>query len=646
MIERATIQHQTILSCHKLYRQHPSRCCFNNVMLSFVVLLYGFTCIERINGEFFPALEDLNVSLNEDYQSSIGDATDCNRSIDNPLSERSTTVVVNDTNILTATTTNMSDIEPPKSENDSFLQPDTRTMSYDYFTQHDDDYTYDDDITFVAYEDVTLGYSEDASIHQELQLKQSNTSDVESSVAVQNSDNDEVMNTIIDETTTQSSSEKAMINNHDTIVTDQKKQENTVSDKSLSLPENVDSSRLQKEEFLLETTTILDSLPGEHYSNDTTILNEIEELGNTLDSKDDTMVYGENNISDQSLVGTYSDENPMIDNGTISDNQNQTCYYYCSTVWGDRNVARRQPSTNVSILEQLFSGDVIELTDPTKLNATAHTNNVTQRDTTSNPANRRRQNQNHDQDNNDIHDARHEIQLPLQQLNLVDDDTLMEHDEETISKLDVDAPVLDDLENLFQNADISDEFDVSTKDSSIQEVLMGSATRIVFQRCKIAGRFIWNKARIVQKYIFHQVVKMTENNETFQVLSNRLHNLTNHKWLLSIKDGYFGIIRWMQNEDGEFSPLHKFRTAVGEWTIVQNLKNYDGEILVISQQQIQRGFEWIHRNAMNAFTHVDEFLDKMLSGSKEGVDDELDFKFLADKDFLKKTIVPDVKSSK
>ena len=71
------------------------------------------------------------------------------------------------------------------------------------------------------------------------------------------------------------------------------------------------------------------------------------------------------------------------------------------------------------------------------------------------------------------------------------------------------------------------------------------------------------------------------------------------------------------------------------------MKNYDGEFLGISKQQVTSGLEWIQINAVNAFKKIDEFLDKIFLGSKEEVDDELEFKFLADKDFIKKSIVPD-----
>jgi hypothetical protein len=274
-------------------------------------------------------------------------------------------------------------------------------------------------------------------------------------------------------------------------------------------------------------------------------------------------------------------------------------------------------------------------TNPNQLNATARPYNFTNRE----PRYGKRNGSN----NNSVFNESGSFDTLLpkkhshlpQQTNLMNNE-LDGHHTEILPKVNENQLVLDDVDDLFQKADETDEFDVSTKDSSIQEVLMGSATRIIIKRCTIAGRFIYSKVRVVKDYLYRHMRKIAENNKTLQNLSDMINDLKKLKWLPNSEYGDSAFLRWMQHENDEFAPLRRFRNSNGDWIVLENLKDSNGKLLGSSIQHIQTGFEWIQINALTAFKHVDELLDTILSGSKARVDDEqLEFKFLADKDFIK-----------
>ena len=57
----------------------------------------------------------------------------------------------------------------------------------------------------------------------------------------------------------------------------------------------------------------------------------------------------------------------------------------------------------------------------------------------------------------------------------------IEHQDKASSKFIDDILLVDDIDDFFQSADVTDEFDVSPKDSSIKEVILESATWIDLQ---------------------------------------------------------------------------------------------------------------------------------------------------------------------
>ena len=651
---------QPRMSCILCQRDRNSR--FDNVMIIFTLLLYCFIYIEKVQGDTFPAMESLNVSSNEPQQLSIEETFDTNISISDLQSEQNATAV-DDINIPTATT-NTTDIYQQQSENHTLVQNDSIAMSYDDFTMQDDDYTYDDDVTFVTYKNEVAKPSNDDIIAQDTQERDSDIDEVESELEEVTESKVSVVNVLMNDTAILSNmsalesdnvlddaginettnlshvSASELIIGDDAMESIDQFNENITSELEQTIlePDGWHESIQQEKEAVLQGIPILESTLLESNINDTMETNVVKELENDSETTDDSsiseMAHQEDIVPDHSMNDTLSQKNPKSDAETCShQDNNQTYHYYCSTIWGDKNVTRRRPSTNLSILEQLFLG-VTDLTDPVTFNSTARIYKPARRETSGRTSN-------NNISGSDSVDALGETPLSPQNMNLVDDVLIDNHDDE-LSKENEDLMVLDDdMDDFFQNADVTDEFDVSTKDSSIQEVLMGSASRIVIKRFTIAGQFVWNKARIVQKYLFQQVQNVAENNESLQKLLNRLNDVKELKWLSPLKAGEFAFLRWTQDEDGEFAPLRRLRNSEGQWMFVQNLKNSDGKLLGISNHHIQKGLEWIQINAMNTFQHVDHFLDTILSGSSAGVDDEMEFKFLADKDFIKHGSVAD-----
>ncbi len=640
MIERVGRQRAQISR-----RRNPCRC-FDTVMIFLTLLLYCLAFIETINGDTFPTIDVSNISSSEQEELSFGDAVVVNASID----DLQNTTVVNDTEVpatmeTTRTTMDITDVTQQQSKYHSVVHNDTSTISYDYSTAQEDDYTYDNDVSIGTFETKVSTTTSSASSASNDQLdfsaiqepQQRVPYDIETDSIDDTTSNDEVIGPFMNRTeplSNLSTLDVLTVDDNSTLVSDQ---QYDVANPGQIIQETEAQYGLlhQGEDPLIEATSAMDAPSPETLPIGTEALNFTEEQGNALkiddDESDSSMSDEEKVGSDQSIVGLVDDKGPMNHSQTCSDSQNQTHHSYCSTIWGDRNVTRRRPSTNLSTLEQLFRG-ILEHTELSTLTATVRTHNSTWRGTVANSTeNRKRPSQNND--NIDGFDTRHKLNLS--------DDTKIEHHDEVLSKYSEDTSLVYDIDDFFQDADITDEFDVSTKDSSIQEVLMGSATRLVVKRCTIAGRFIWSKIRTAQQYIFRHLRILSEKNETLKKLSDHIRAIKETSWFSTIKDGELALMQWMQNEDGEFAPLRRLRNTDGEWTMVKNLKRHNGELFGITKQQIQNGFEWFRINAMNVLKQVDKFLDSIFSGSNAGVDDELNFKFLNDKDFHMNDIVTD-----
>jgi hypothetical protein len=319
----------------------------------------------------------------------------------------------------------------------------------------------------------------------------------------------------------------------------------------------------------------------------------------------------------------------LIDDNTISNKNAQQ--YHCGYIWGDMNMTRRRrPGTNLTILQQLFVGEIILSDNLDTIDKTRY-QNITKKHIIDG-----------DDNNMDHVSSPHEKspksmksqEKPQQSTKpLLDDD---EDDSDTF------LSDLDESNELFEDVDLPDEFDVGTNNASIQEVIMGSATRVVIQRFTIVGRYIFRKARATQKLLFRHTKKAIGNMKFVQKLSEHFEDWNIWNWLTSkIEFNEINLLQSMYNDDGEYAPFRSLRNTNGEWILLQKLRNDDGDLFGISQVQIHDTTEWVQRHLMNIATNVNKFFDKIFTGS-EMDDDELDFKFLSDENFAKQNFDPTI----
>ena len=134
---------------------------------------------------------------------------------------------------------------------------------------------------------------------------------------------------------------------------------------------------------------------------------------------------------------------------------------------------------------------------------------------------------------------------------------------------------LDDIDDLFEGIDAPDELDVGSDGSSFQEVLMGSATRVLIKRVSIGARIVKEKlVRITD----HLVDGLRDENCEIKPL-RRLRN----------QDGDLAPFRALRNENGEFAPLRILRDDDGDWAPFRKLRNDNGEFAPLRKLRDEDG---------------------------------------------------------
>jgi hypothetical protein len=505
----------------------------------------------------------------------------------------------------------------------------------------DDDYTYDVSFTTIVPPDITANVESYSSNYiQSPQPKAS--SSVMQNATEESLPFDEVIHDDPDEAgdavttvTVMFNSEKelsdtlmsmnhSILNTKDKAGPEQQQNQQIVLERPISKPET--------DNFKIQT-------PGSHGEKSSSHGAYNNTITDTAKSKDD--VQHQKEVSISSIVANDDDigcdvstnspcnvtQQPILNDDKPLNNSN--LLYHCGFIWGDMNVTRRRRHpANLSILQQLFQGEITFIpteTDPRpkatkELRVESDISNIDAIDL--------------DYDskvvNNESLDKSEESPIPSHLVEGIVNDG----DEIRLSDLD-------DINELFEDVDLPDEFDVSTNDASIQEVLMGSATRVVINRFTILGRFILRKARVAQKILFHHAKKAMGKIKLFQLLSERIEDLNVLNWLPPKMDyGEIVLLKWVYNDDGEFAPFRAMRNTNGEWIFLQKLRNENGKFLGISQTQVQDAAEWVQFHFVNVVSNVNSFFDKILSGPE--TEDEFDFKFLSDENFSKQKFDPTI----
>jgi hypothetical protein len=321
MVKRARSEHRSSKSSYNTNRKR----CFNIAMKIFTLILYCFVYIEKINGDTFPNIEALNVSSIE--QQELYNATIFNDIISSSdvLSEQSS-VVVNDANI--PTTTNTTEQESQQSSNDSLFQHEAIEMSPEYFTQHDDDYTYDDDVTFITYENDISASPDDFRVVQEPRQRESNISKVES--VKERIPETEIVDSLMNETSSLPNVSALDVNVLDakiTVETIQQLKEDTMLEQTISEQESLYGLINHDEEAPgIEAIPPVDLPLLENSLNYTTEINLTEANNVSSDSIISATKREENTISDHSVKGTFEDEGPR--RGTENETFSPQIYQY------------------------------------------------------------------------------------------------------------------------------------------------------------------------------------------------------------------------------------------------------------------------------------------------------------------------------
>jgi hypothetical protein len=157
---------------------------------------------------------------------------------------------------------------------------------------------------------------------------------------------------------------------------------------------------------------------------------------------------------------------------------------------------------------------------------------------------------------------------------------------------------LDDIDKLFEGIDPPDELDVGADGTSIQEVLMGSATRVLIKRVSVVAGFVKNN-----------VLRAKDS------LVSRVRNAAS-----KLKP-----LEKLRNEIGEFAPFQHLRDADGEFSPLQRFRDEHGKLMLPSKDQLVTAAKWVQAASIKLYHDTERLLDKMFEG---GEIDDVDFSFL------------------
>jgi len=371
---------------------------------------------------------------------------------------------------------------------------------------------------------------------------------------------------------------------------------------------------------------------------------EPSSLSNDVDTMDETDVPA--TVESESLEDVPEEtENEAIDNapsgagGDISSDtevltDTNSSQPMCG-IWGDYNVARRRPA-DMSVLYQLFrnveeGADWLKSTNP-KQPMDAHRR--PKDDTADNPR------VNKDDPVADVEEKQAPLQEEDPESDVEEKEAPLQEEEATESRGSANPSAkgnefvsgLEDLDDLFEGIDAPDELDIGSDGSSFQEVLMGSATRVVIKRITVAAKFAKEKCVSGAKSMVDRL--RDEDGEI-----KPLHRFRN-------EDGEFAPLRRLRNEDGDVAPFRKLRDDDGALAPFRNLRNEDGDFAPLrklrgedgdfrlpSKEQLLDAGKRVHVSSAKFLHKVSDFFDRLFQGNE--AEFEPDFSFLSDHDTKK-----------
>jgi hypothetical protein len=296
--------------------------------------------------------------------------------------------------------------------------------------------------------------------------------------------------------------------------------------------------------------------------------------------------------------------------------------YHCG-IWGDSSVAIRRRKPNISVLQQLFEGE-ISLKDDSLSNRRPD-----MRDPFAGP---------------DVSNVPFRGEKPTEPS--LGDDTVdpssmirtvsnslrsSENPSDSVPPASSGNDIvsgLDDIDNLFEGVDPPDELDVGADGASIQEVLMGSASRLVIKRISIAGRFLFRKANQARVFVVQKVGDAAKNSKLLENFRDDDGKI--FLWeLFHDANDEFAPLQWLRGDDGELIPIQWMESTGWGSALMEKVRNDNGETIRKSRKYVAKVAGSVRTNVVAMFFKVESFFDKLFEGP-DLEDEDLDFKFYSD----------------
>ena len=171
---------------------------------------------------------------------------------------------------------------------------------------------------------------------------------------------------------------------------------------------------------------------------------------------------------------------------------------------------------------------------------------------------------------------------------------------------------LEDIDDLFVGIEAPDDLDVGSDGSSFQEVLMGSATRVIIKRITLGAKFAKEK-----------LVNVTKN-LTDRLRDGELQPLRG----LRNEDGAFAPLRKLRNEDGDLAPLRILRDENGNFAPWRTLRDVDGQFRLPSKDKVVDSAKQIPAFTVRMGHKLSDFFDRLFQGDQS--EEKFDFSFVPD----------------
>jgi len=172
---------------------------------------------------------------------------------------------------------------------------------------------------------------------------------------------------------------------------------------------------------------------------------------------------------------------------------------------------------------------------------------------------------------------------------------------------------LDDIDDLFEGIDAPDELDVGSDGSSFQEVLMGSATRVLIKRVSIGARFVKEKVVLITDRLVDGLRDENCEIKPLRRLRNQDGDLAPFRGLRN-ENGEFAPLRILRDDDGDWAPFRKLRNDNGEFAPLRKLRDEDGDFSLPSKEQVSAAAKRVRETTVKLFHKTSDFFDRLFEG--------------------------------